>query len=231
MKYIYLALVMLMVTACSKSVTTLPEGEFTYNVPCRVVNINTEKPGKAIVLLWLHGGVHDYKKHDFFSFNHLDCVDADERILEYLKDSGTKAIALFPVCHKSNNPKTVAWKDCYDDVEHIINDYINKGLVDKKRIYVTGSSDGGVGTWDYAEKHPEMFAAAISMSCSSPRKVDIPIYFFNTRSEKDCTDKVKELKKKGVKVNYKYCPQYKHGGDAAECTPELLKEFFSIKKK
>ena len=87
MKYIYLALVMLMVTACSKSVTTLPEGEFTYNVPCRVVNINTEKPGKAIVLLWLHGGVHDYKKHDFFSFNHLDCVDADERILEYLKDS------------------------------------------------------------------------------------------------------------------------------------------------
>ena len=62
MKYIYLALVMLMVTACSKSVTTLPEGEFTYNVPCRVVNINTEKPGKAIVLLWLHGGVHDYAR-------------------------------------------------------------------------------------------------------------------------------------------------------------------------
>lgn len=232
MKNICFALLMALMlcgNSC-KTATALPEGEFTYNVPCRVVNINTDKPGKAIVLLWLHGGVHDYKKHDFFSFNHLDCVDADERILQYLRDSGTKAIALFPVCHKSHLTHPVAWRDCYDDVKHIIDDYINKGLVDTKRIYVTGSSDGGVGTWDYAEKHPEMFAAAISMSCSSPRKVDIPIYFFNTRSERDCTEKVNELVKQGVNVKYKYCPQYKHGGDAAECTSELLKEFFSITK-
>ena len=232
MKNFYLALVILLLTACSssKEVTALPEGEFTYNVPCRVININTEKPGKAIVLLWLHGGVHDYKLHDFFAFNHLDCCKADEMIVEYLKNNGIKAIALFPVCHKSNNPKPVAWRDCYDDVKHIIDDYINKGLVDTKRIYVTGSSDGGVGAWDYAEKHPEMFAAAISMSCSSPRKVDIPVYFFNTKSERDCTAKVEELVKQGVNVKYKYCPHYKHGGDAAECTPELLKEFFSHTK-
>lgn len=232
MKYIYFTLMLFLLTACSssKELTSLPEGEFTYNVPCRVININQDKPGKSIVLLWLHGGVRDIAKHNFFAFNHIDCVDADERIVKYLKESGTKAIALFPVCHKSWQKEPVAWRDCYDDVKHIIDDYINKGLVDEKRIYVTGSSDGGVGTWDYAEKHPEMFAAAISMSCSSPRKVDIPIYFFNTRSEKDCTAKVEELVKQGVNVKYKYCPQYKHGGDAAECTPELLKEFFSHTK-
>ena len=240
MKFLFLAISMLLMAACGnnhqescdnkKTEVVLPEGEFTYNLPCRVVHINADKPGKAIVWLWLHGGVRDYKKHDFFEFNHLYCCDADEIILKYLKDNGIKAIALFPVCHKANNPEPVTWIDCYDDVKHIINDYVNKGLVDTKRIYVTGSSDGGRGTWDYAEHHPEMFAAAIAMSCSEPRKVDIPIYFFGTIDETDRSEEIARLIEQGVNVKYKYCPEYKHGGDAAECTPELLQEFFSYTK-
>lgn len=240
MKFLFLVISMLLMAACDnnhqescdnkKTEVVLPEGEFTYNLPCRVVHINADKPGKAIVWLWLHGGVRDYKKHDFFEFNHLDCCDADEIILKYLKDNGIKAIALFPVCHKANNPEPVTWIDCYDDVKHIINDYVNKGLVDTKRIYVTGSSDGGRGTWDYAEHHPEMFAAAIAMSCSEPRKVDIPIYFFGTSDETDRSEEIARLIEQGVNVKYKYCPEYKHGGDAAECTPELLQEFFSYTK-
>ena len=240
MKFLFLAISMLLMAACcnnhqescdnKKTEVVLPEGEFTYNLPCRVVHINADKPGKAIVWLWLHGGVRDYKKHDFFEFNHLDCCDADEIILKYLKDNGIKAIALFPVCHKANNPEPVTWIDCYDDVKHIINDYVNKGLVDTKRIYVTGSSDGGRGTWDYAEHHPEMFAAAIAMSCSEPRKVDIPIYFFGTSDETDRSEEIARLIEQGVNVKYKYCLEYKHGGDAAECTPELLQEFFSYTK-
>lgn len=240
MKFLFLVISMLLMVACcnnhqescdnKNTEVVLPEGEFTYNLPCRVVHINADKPGKAIVWLWLHGGVRDYKKHDFFEFNHLDCCDADEIILKYLKDNGIKAIALFPVCHKANNPEPVTWIDCYDDVKHIINDYVNKGLVDTKRIYVTGSSDGGRGTWDYAEHHPEMFAAAIAMSCSEPRKVDIPIYFFGTSDETDRSEEIARLIEQGVNVKYKYCPEYKHGGDAAECTPELLQEFFSYTK-
>lgn len=240
MKFLFLAISMLLMAACGnnhqescdnkKTEVVLPEGEFTYNLPCRVVHINADKPGKAIVWLWLHGGVRDYKKHDFFEFNHLDCCDADEIILKYLKDNGIKAIALFPVCHKANNPEPVTWIDCYDDVKHIINDYVNKGLVDTKRIYVTGSSDGGRGTWDYAEHHPEMFAAAIAMSCSEPRKVDIPIYFFGTSDETDRSEEIARLIEQGVNAKYKYCPEYKHGGDAAECTPKLLQEFFSYTK-
>lgn len=242
MRNFYIALCVFLLTACSNDKNeaciedsgnqevVLPEGEFTYNLPCRVIHVNTDKPGKAILWLWLHGGVRDYKKHDFFEFNHLDCCDADELILQYLKDNGIKAIALFPVCHKANNPNAVTWLDCYNDVKHIIDDYANKGLIDTKRIYVTGSSDGGRGTWDYAEHHPETFAAAIAMSCSEPRKVDIPIYFFGTKDERDCTEEIATLVEQGVNVKYKYCPEYKHGGDAAECTPELLQEFFSYTK-
>jgi dienelactone hydrolase len=147
-----------------------------------------------------------------------------------LKESGTKAVALFPVCYKANLTETIRWTDCYNDVKHIIDDYANKGLIDTTRIYVTGSSDGGRGAWDYAEMHPDVFAAAISMSCSSPRPVSIPVYFFSTASEGDCTARVDELVEQGINIKYKYCPDQKHGGDAIECTPELLKEFFSHTK-
>lgn len=241
MKYIYLLISTLMLAACGncnkgtcedeKSEIILPEGEFTYNLPCKVININPEKSGKAILLLWLHGGVHDRPKHDmFYHPNHFDCCDADEYIVQYLKDSGTKAIALFPVCYKADNPNTIKWKDCYDDVKHIIDDYANKGLIDTKRIYVTGSSDGGRGAWDYAELHPETFAAAIAMSCAQSREVKIPMYFFSTADEGDCTEDVAMLIEQGVNIKYKYCPEQKHGGDAIECTPELLKEFFAHTK-
>lgn len=241
MKYIYSAVFSLLLASCcninnrdervaNQTDAVFPEGEFTYNLPCRVVYINSDKPGKAIVWLWLHGGVSDYPKHDFYSFNHLDCCDADEYIMQYLKESGTKAIALFPVCHKANIPHAIKWKDCYDDVKRIIDDYANKDLIDLNRVYITGSSDGGRGVWDYAEQHPEMFAAAISMSCASPRRVNIPMYFFSTSSEGDCTKQIDSLAQEGVNVKYKYCPDQKHGGDAIECTPELLKEFFSHTK-
>ena len=238
MRYLYFVAVALLLVACGNnkcnektSEVVLPEGEFTYNVPCKVVYVNADKPGKAILWLWLHGGVHDRPKHDmFYHPNHFDCCDADEYILQYLKDSGTKAIALFPVCYKANLTETIRWTDCYDDVKHIIDDYANKGLIDTTRIYVTGSSDGGRGAWDYAEMHPDVFAAAISMSCSSPRSVSIPVYFFSTADEGDCTTRVDELVKQGVNIKYKYCADQKHGGDAIECTPELLKEFFSHTK-
>jgi predicted esterase len=35
----------------------------------------------------------------------------------------------------------------------------NKYRVDDERIYLTGLSMGGFGTWSFAEKHPELFAA------------------------------------------------------------------------
>lgn len=213
-------------------VVGMPDGVFTYNLPCKVVNINQNLEGKSTLVIWLHGGVKDRAKHDLFEFNHLDCCDADENIANYLQNKGIKSIILHPVCYRAVNPECVTWKECYDDVKHMIDDYVEKGLVDPSRIYVTGSSDGGTGTWDYAEMHPEVFAAAIAMSCGRPRNVnEIPVYFFNTASERDYTHQVDSLKQLGATIEYKHCPQYKHGGDAAECTEEFLDKFFSHVKE
>ena len=209
----------------------MPAGEFTYNLPCKVVSIHPELEGKALLFLWLHGGVHDRPLHTFFKHNHLDNCEADDMITAYLQEHNMKAIALFPLCHKADLEECVTWRECYDDVKRMIDDLVSKELVDARRIYVAGSSDGGRGAWDYAELHPEMFAAAIAMSCSHPRMTTIPVFFFNTSSETDCTSKVQALQQRGSNiVTYRYGADYKHGGDAAECTDAVLKQFFDYHK-
>lgn len=210
-------------------VPSAPEGEFVYNVPCKVVNIHQEKPGKSIMFLWLHGGVHDTAKHDLFGFNHLDCCAADDSVLCYLQKKGIKAVCLFPVCHRAVLGTPIHWRDCFDDVKAIMDAYIDKGMIDTDRIYLAGSSDGGVGTWDYVEAHSELFAVAMPMSCGHPRKTELPVFFFNTSDEYDCTEEMNALHAEGYgNIVYKFCADQKHGGDAAECTEEFLDKYFSF---
>lgn len=208
---------------------SLPTDTLTFNLPCQMVNIHPDKPGKAWLVLWLHGGVRDQKIHSYNTHrNHWDNCAADDSIIGYLRSHGIKAVALLPMCHKADVDHCIYWRDCYTDVKQMIDQLVDKGLVDPKRIYVAGSSDGGRGTWDYVAQHPDVFAAAISMSCSEPQMTRVPTYFFNTSSETDCTQLVAKLKQQGANIiRYEYCPQYSHGGDAALCTAEMLEEFFT----
>lgn len=209
--------------------TLLPEGEFVFNLPCKIVNIHPEKPGKALLFIWLHGGVKDRPKHNLFAFNHLDCCDADDMIIRYLQANGIKAIALLPVCHQAVNEQCVTWSDCWNDVKRMIDDFVNHRLIDPARIYLAGSSDGGTGTWDYVEQHPDVFAAAIAMSCNRPRMTSTPTFFFNTADETDCSSQVAQLKRQGSNIlTYRHCADAKHGDDARQCTDDLLARFFSF---
>ena len=212
---------------------SIPEAKnvtYTYNLPCKVCHIHQELPGRALLLLWLHGGVSDQKLHSLKEMNHLDCTDADERILDYLNRKGLKAIVLFPICYKANISHCIAWRDCYDDVMQIMDNYIQQEMVDTRRIYIAGASDGGRGTWDYIERNGAMFAAAMPMSCAQPRYVGkIPVYFFNTASESDCRNSVESLNARGANIRYKRCADVRHGLDSKEITDGLLDDFFSQK--
>jgi predicted peptidase len=46
----------------------------------------------------------------------------------------------------------------------MLKDIIKNYRVDKERIYLTGLSIGGLGTWETAQKYPEMFAAIAPVS-------------------------------------------------------------------
>lgn len=206
------------------------DGLFTYNLPCKIEYINQELPGKSILVFFLHGGVHDRPLHDLLTTkNH---IDQNNRVgyngtRDYLLNSKTKAIYIAPICHKAVNSNCVRWKDCENDIKRIIDDYASKGIIDENRVYVLGSSDGGVGTWDLIERHPDWFAAAMPMSCKTARYTPVPVYYHSTKSEGDVSGLVNAFNAKGCNIQYQYHATVKHGGDEVSCNEENLKKLFS----
>ena len=69
-------------------------------------------------------------------------------------------------------------------VAALVKEYMKKPFVDTSRIYITGLSLGGFGTWDMISRHPELFTAAVPICGGAPiDKIDvlknIPIYTFH----------------------------------------------------
>jgi len=71
----------------------------------------------------------------------------------------------------------------------LLDEVMNKYAVDASRVYLTGHSMGGFGTWYLAYKHPEKFAAIAPMSAPmvitawASRLKEMPIWVFH--GEKD----------------------------------------------
>jgi len=60
-------------------------------------------------------------------------------------------------------PKPAAWSPFNETVLQIVAVVSREFAIDADRIYVTGQSLGGYGTWDIIAKHPDVFAAAVPL--------------------------------------------------------------------
>lgn len=65
-------------------------------------------------------------------------------------------VVIAPQC-----PKDTSWSLELHKLERIIEDAIEELNVDPDRVYLTGLSMGGFGTWNLAMKRPDLFAAII----------------------------------------------------------------------
>ena len=65
-------------------------------------------------------------------------------------------IVIAPQCEEIKT-----WWDYAEILYKWILEYIKQPFVDKKRVYLTGNSMGGYGTWSLAMAHPELFAAIV----------------------------------------------------------------------
>ncbi len=121
------------------------------------------------IILFLHGAGERGENLDFVKRH------GPPKIIETGKD--LPFIILSPQC------KDKLWWDS-DELFILLQEVISKYNIDAKRIYLTGLSMGGFGTWDLAIKHPETFAA-IAPICGGgdPSKVcaikDLPIWAFH----------------------------------------------------
>ena len=80
-------------------------------------------------------------------------------LLEGVENNGTQCFILMPQLHKDGN-----WTD--DNIDAALTDLIDNYIImdypiDTARIYVTGDSRGGAGTFDQVLRHPGKYAAAM----------------------------------------------------------------------
>jgi len=110
--------------------------------------------------------------------------------------------------------------------------------IDANRVYLTGLSLGGWGTWDLIAKSSELFAAAVPVCGGGDPSaviglVDIPVWVFHGRLDSQIPvqrsrEMVRVLRAAGADVRY---TEYKTHGhaiwDKAYAEPELIDWLFS----
>jgi predicted peptidase len=107
-----------------------------------------------------------------------------------------------------------------DTLNALLDEVIRKYRVDKDRVYLTGASMGGSGTWRLAAAHPEKFAAAVPI-CGRGDPADakqlarLPIWVFHgakdpvVRLESDQA-MVQAIKAAGGNVKFTVYPEAGH---------------------
>jgi predicted peptidase len=56
-------------------------------------------------------------------------------------------------------PDDTMWWDHHETLKSMLEELVSRYLVDPNRMYLTGKSMGGFGTWSFAMAYPDLFAA------------------------------------------------------------------------
>jgi predicted peptidase len=123
----------------------------------------------------------------------------------------------------------------------LINDVIKKFHVDTNRIYITGLSMGGYGTFDALERYPHFFAAAVPVCGSgdilkAASIAHIPIWMFGGANDPSVNpnllyDMVNALLKAGARPGFTEYPNVGHfSWIAAYNDPMMMEWLFSQHK-
>lgn len=124
-------------------------------------------------------------------------------------------IVLTPQC-----PADSDWTKEHDSTLALVSDIQENHRVDADRIYVAGFSMGGHGTWDYASRSPQLFAAFVPMSgWFDPSKTtllkEVPIWTFHCEDDdrvpvSETKDMVQALTAIGAPIEATYYAGLRH---------------------
>jgi predicted peptidase len=209
------------------------EGSFSKEIKTKVqlnyiLQLPTNQKEKFPLIIFLHGSGERgtdlalVKNHSPFTY----------------KDLIQSPVALLaPQC-----PSNVWWDTTA--VYELIKETISKYNIDATRIYLTGLSMGGWGTWKIATEHPELFAAVapvcapvdILMLIDVP-KLNMPIRIYHGALDdvvlpEDSILMHQELKKQNKQSELFIFPSDNHNSwDSTYSNPEFYKWLLSQQKK
>ena len=139
-------------------------------------------------------------------------------------------------------PANVWWDT--EAVYNLIKEIQKKYKIDASRIYLTGLSMGGWGTWKLANEHPEMFAAVVPVCAPSDRWMkatierykNLPIKIFHGGNDDIVSpmtsiEMYQDLKKVNSNVTLTIFPDDNHNSwDSTYSDPKLYEWMLSQKK-
>jgi len=124
-------------------------------------------------------------------------------------------IAVSPQCSKDS-----MWMVEVEALNALLDEVVTKYAVDTDRIYLTGLSMGGFGTWRLAPAYPERFAAIVPIcGGGDPEKVgvlrDVPVWVFHGAKDpfvqlSESEEMVDALKACGGNVRFTVYPDVEH---------------------
>lgn len=136
----------------------------------------------------------------------------DDRLgVKALNESQFQFITISPLC-----PAHEGWPFLDRRLNLMLKDAVKKYRINTSRIYLTGISMGGMGTWSLAMDHPHWFAAIAPVSGAiifpmtrlKPHALrNIPVWAFHDKKDSTISihyeqGKAERLKKAGVNIKY-----------------------------
>ena len=132
-----------------------------------------------------------------------------------LKDANFNCLFVMPQC-----PNNSFWAARVESIVAFVERVIEKFKADRKRVYLTGLSMGGYGTWFTAMARPDLFAA-IAPVCGGGMAwnagvLDMPIWAFHGADDSvvspmQSDEMVKKLKELGKDIRYSRIDGVGHG--------------------
>jgi len=180
------------------------------------------------MILFLHGAgergsdLRKVKKH------------GPPKIVEKRKDF--PFIVVSPQC-----PQDDWWTEKAEVLIHLLDDIVSRYDVDTDRIYLTGLSMGGYGTWSLASAYPERFAATAPICGGGKRFMahklkDVPVWAFHGAKDnvvplEESEEMVNAIKARGGNAKLTVYPDAGHDSWTETYNNEALYDWFLKHRK
>ncbi|MFZ2148660.1 MAG: prolyl oligopeptidase family serine peptidase [Sedimentisphaerales bacterium] len=208
------------------------EKEITKTLSCNYLLFLPEDYGKKKqrwpLIMFLHGAGE--RGSDLNKVK----VHGPPKIIEDQKDF--PFIVVSPQC-----PEDDWWTEKVEVLINLLDDIVSRYKVDKERIYLTGLSMGGYGTWSLASAYPERFAAIAPICGGGSRAMamrlkDIPIWVFHGAKDKtvplkESEEMVNAIRNRGGNVKLTIYPDAGHDSWTETYNNQKLYDWFLEHRK